>query len=422
MSALVILILLIAFLGHAMLSVRVLNRLHAFPLRRSIIKVISLGIYWFGAGVPVLVATWAWCFGWRPWHGWPSPELPYAFWVAGYVAIALLAACVLVPQWLYWRLTFKPPEILLSNHSVREDLGRHLGPRAARGLGSLYSRLPGNEILHLETNEKTIVLPRWPRELDGFSIAHISDLHLTGWIDRCWFAEALARVNQMEADLVMIAGDLADNNRSIDVTCELLAGLRSRYGVYFVRGNHDRRVDHRRLRDGLVAAGLVDLAASWRTLQVQSNVGSAALQCRETAPESHDVSDLRAGRTILLAGNELPWFPPAPDLAGCPALDELQGRIPRIALCHTPDQLRWARRHDFDLLLAGHTHGGQIRMPLLGPIVAPSRHGVRYASGTFYELPTLMHVSRGVSSLQLVRWNCPPEISKLVLRWAGYVE
>jgi uncharacterized protein len=85
-------------------------------------------------------------------------------------------------------------------------------------------------------------------------------------------------------------------------------------------------------------------------------------------------------------------------------------------LAHTPDRLRWAREHEIDLVIAGHTHGGQIRAPLLGPIVAPSHHGVRYASGTFFESPTLMHVSRGVSGLTPLRWNCSPEITRLVLK------
>jgi predicted MPP superfamily phosphohydrolase len=87
----------------------------------------------------------------------------------------------------------------------------------------------------------------------------------------------------------------------------------------------------------------------------------------------------------------------------------------RILLSHSPDQLEWARRHDFDLVLAGHTHGGQIRFPLIGPIIAPSRFGGRYACGVFCEPPTLMHVSRGVSSMFPVRLRCPPELAKLTL-------
>ena len=65
------------------------------------------------------------------------------------------------------------------------------------------------------------------------------------------------------------------------------------------------------------------------------------------------------GQRVVLAGNELPWFRPAADLAAAPR--DGQGSPLRIALAHSPDQLAWARRHEVDLLLAGHLHGGQIR-------------------------------------------------------------
>jgi hypothetical protein len=115
-----------------------------------------------------------------------------------------------------------------------------------------------------------------------------------------------------------------------------------------------------------------------------------------------------------LAGNELPWFPLAPQMKTV-AGDEAQDAPLRILLAHTPDQYVWARRRGFDLMLAGHTHGGQIRLPLLGAWVCPSLHGVRYASGVFHQRPTVMHVSRGVSSLQPLRLGCPPEVTRLVL-------
>jgi predicted MPP superfamily phosphohydrolase len=87
-----------------------------------------------------------------------------------------------------------------------------------------------------------------------------------------------------------------------------------------------------------------------------------------------------------------------------------------VLLAHSPDQFKWARRRDFDLMLAGHTHGGQICLPVIGPIHCPSWHGVKYASGVFFEPPTVMHVSRGVSSELPIRLNCRPEVTKLVLR------
>src|SRR5690606_16156395 len=97
------------------------------------------------------------------------------------------------------------------------------------------------------------------------------------------------------------------------------------------------------------------------------------------------------GEPIVLAGNERPWGLTAPDMNDAPP-PLANGGLFRLLLAHTPDQFAWARQQQFDLMLAGHTHGGQIRLPGIGPLVAPSRHGVRYASGVFYRAPTLMHV------------------------------
>jgi predicted MPP superfamily phosphohydrolase len=85
-------------------------------------------------------------------------------------------------------------------------------------------------------------------------------------------------------------------------------------------------------------------------------------------------------------------------------------------LAHSPDQFQWAQENDIDLMLAGHLHGGQVRLPILGAFLAPSIYGVRYAAGVFTAENTTLHVSRGVSSLMPLRFRCPPEIAILVLR------
>jgi predicted MPP superfamily phosphohydrolase len=120
------------------------------------------------------------------------------------------------------------------------------------------------------------------------------------------------------------------------------------------------------------------------------------------------------GWPVAVAGNELPWFAPAAAAWEIPYI--LEDRRPlRIALAHSPDQIEWAQIHCFDLMLAGHTHGGQIRLPVIGAVFCPSRFGVRYAAGTFYCPPTVMHVTRGISGVRAVRYGCPPELTKLVL-------
>jgi hypothetical protein len=169
-----------------------------------------------------------------------------------------------------------------------------------------------------------------------------------------------------------------------------LAKLSAPLGVYFLLGNHDLFTGHApRIRQELIQAGLIDVGGRWSRLEIH-------------------------GAEVIVAGNELPWFGPAADMEACPLRRD--GNQLRILLSHSPDQFNWARRRDFDLMLAGHTHGGQIRPPVLGPIVCPSWYGVKYASGTFYARPTVMHVSRGISSEKPLRFNCRPELGRIVLQ------
>ena len=166
--------------------------------------------------------------------------------------------------------------------------------------------------------------------------------------------------------------------------------MKARYGVYFIFGNHDLRVDWRLMQRVMEDCGLVYLGGRWKVVSVR-------------------------GQPVLLAGNELPWFKPAADLSACPPRSEVPFRL---LLAHSPDQLAWARQGDGDLMLAGHTHGGQIRLPLIGPVFAPSFAGVQFASGLFHVPPTILNVSRGLSAELPLRMNCPPEIIHLTLHTA----
>jgi predicted MPP superfamily phosphohydrolase len=88
----------------------------------------------------------------------------------------------------------------------------------------------------------------------------------------------------------------------------------------------------------------------------------------------------------------------------------------RLLLSHTPDCLNEARRQKVDLMLAGHNHGGQVVLPVIGPVYSPSLSGCRYSGGTFWAPPTLLQVSRGLSGRHPLRINCRPEITRLILR------
>ena len=312
-----------------------------------------------------------------------------------YLVACWIVAVVNLGAWTWRHLLHRPPAVLRRQDTRRVRLPPP-PPDAPDSPEDRHHRLvylPGNEILDMELCRRHLDVRLLAPALDGLAIVHLSDLHFTGRVGKAFFRQVAEWTNGLEPDLVAITGDLVDNPDCIGWIPDTLGRLRARCGVYFVLGNHDVRTDFHRIRQAMVDAGLIPLGGRW--IEVPAG-----------------------GATILLAGNELPWIPPAADLRGAPP-PAAEGGPLRILLSHSPDQLPWARHHRFDLMLAGHTHGGQICFPLVGPILTPSRVGVRYASGIFHEPPTILHVTRGISGEFPVRWLCPPQIVKLVLRAAG---
>jgi hypothetical protein len=307
-----------------------------------------------------------------------------------HLVVCAIAAVSLIPGWLKRSITRQKSSLQLSNDTnvirIDEELGhRPFASKSARVL----SYVPFNEIMQLHVNEKVLLLPRLDPRLVGMTITHFSDVHYTGQISQDFHHEVVRQANAFDSDIIAVTGDLIDKRRCMSWLGSILGQLRAKHGVYFVLGNHDLRVhDEFGIRNALTSRGLVDLGRRWTQIDVR--------EC-----------------PIILAGNELPWFVPAADMRNCPAVTEDSPL--RILLSHAPDQLPWAQTNHIDLMLAGHTHGGQVQLPILGPVLSPSRFGVRYASGTFFEEPTLMHVSRGISGTRHLRINAPPELTKLIL-------
>ncbi len=379
----------IVFLGHIALWVWVYNRLHASGLPSRAVQHLEK---WT---IVVAVATAGWLL--RELRSAPvgtgTPDSAAATWLARLwsAACALMLAYVVTAWWARRRRPAAGAS-LVHNDTTRFHLRDAVDPLPIGRLATrLCAALPGNEILTIQAQHKVIRLARLPRALAGLRIAQLTDLHLTGQLTPAFFHAAVAHVNRWEPDAVIITGDLVDKAPCVAWVPLILGRLRARYGVFAILGNHDQRLaDVPALRAAVTASGIHDL-------------GGRVMTCRlREVP-------------VLLAGNECPWFPPAPPLDP----DASAARPFTILLSHTPDQLPWARRHGVDLLLAGHTHGGQIRLPLVGPIICPSRYGVRYASGLFDEPPTLMHVSRGLAGVQPLRWGCPPELTLLELQPDG---
>lgn len=375
-----------ALLGHTVFWTSIVNRSHAYSLPRWIVDLSTLV-----CGVGLLLLVWpvvqfsvdrfaTAALEWMPrmpdsiatWYGW--------FCVVFFVASGAHKIWLQVhPEKNGGLRSERVEPISLGDLSPRELLV----PGVVRTLGTL----PGNQTLRPVVGHKELEIAKLPDAFDGFRIAHLSDLHLSGRIAREFLDLLVDQTNALEPDLTVITGDIIERAECLDWVNQSLARLESKYPKMFVLGNHDNRVGAEPIRERMEQAGFVNMAARWQRFDTDRG-------------------------PMLVAGNEEPWFPPAADLTDFPTGNDGL----RLALVHTPDLIWWGRDQGFHLLLAGHNHGGQIRLPGLGALVAPSKHGTRYASGVFRQGGTVMHVSRGTSSLSPVRWNCPPEIALLTLR------
>lgn len=235
-------------------------------------------------------------------------------------------------------------------------------------------------------------LPGVPPGLARARIWFLTDLHMASWGWReLWIAETLRR---NPPDLLFCTGDLLSGPRGVEPVIELMGGLAPPMGVWYVRGNNEvEELDKpsaflERLR------GL-----GWRVLQNQHL----------------RVSD--SGGGWVIAGvddpnNELDDLDEA--LAGAPP------GLFTILLSHTPETFPEARDRGIALTLSGHTHGGQVQVPLLGPLWGDTpRTGRRYLAGVFREAASTLVVSRGIGwSVLPLRFLCTPELIELKLALA----
>jgi predicted MPP superfamily phosphohydrolase len=289
-----------------------------------------------------------------------------------------------------WRFTAPKPAVLESNHTRTIDVARELGYRPiGRGSRAWLTRLPGNQAFQVDLTEKTLRLRRLPTAWDGLSILHLSDVHFIGTPDRDYYRHIFDLCAAWEPDLVAFTGDTVDTDVHHRWIVPLFGRLKWRCGAFGILGNHDYYFEPPLLRRRLWRAGVRVIGNGWLRIEVR-------------------------GEPLVLVGQEGPWFRPAPDLLSCPAEPF------RLCLSHTPDNIAWARRNRIDLMLAGHVHGGQIRLPGIGSVLVPSQYGRRYDCGTFEEPPTVLHVSRGLSGEHPLRYGCRPEVTKLILRPAAH--
>lgn len=304
--------------------------------------------------------------------------------LAGYVLLCAFIGCVIVPADVLVRLCRKGPAEQTASRVI--NVARELGYKpVGNGRHRLAARLPFNEVFHVEMAERTLRLPRLPAAWDGLTVLHLTDLHLGGTPDREWYTYIMDRCAGWRPDLVAITGDVADSYKHMRWMLPVLGRLRWNVAAFGILGNHDHWYEPALVRRRMRRLGIHTPANAWEQIDVR-------------------------GQPLVVIGHEGPWLKPAPDLTACP-----QGPF-RLCLSHTPDNVPWARRNAIDLMLSGHVHGGQVRFPLVGSVLVPSRYGRRYDCGTFALGPTVLHVGRGLGGEHPLRFRCPPEVVLLTLR------
>lgn len=260
---------------------------------------------------------------------------------------------------------------------------------AAAGAVGAYAFLV--EPLWLEVTRTRIHVRGLHPDLEGFRIALLTDLH-AGEGTPLWLIRRAARLAMRQSPhLIAVTGDLAaDDAPSFAPVLGALAGLRAPHGVWTVPGNHDYTVGIDR----------------WR---------------REVAQQPN-LRDLTNGAEVLRVGHARFCVAGVDDYSqGQPRLDALpppESRDFTLLLAHDPDQAEKARRgYDaVDLIVSGHTHGGQVRMPFIGALKNPAEFEELYEEGLRRRPWTQVYTSRGVGTVHIpVRFLCRPEVAILEL-------
>ena len=262
-----------------------------------------------------------------------------------------------------------------------------------RDLASNFSVVAKHALAEANTltvEKVKIYLERLPKNLEGFRIVQLSDVHHSPFTHLDFISRAVEIGNELKPDLFALTGDFVSHEPEyIAPVAKVLGELKSEFGSFACLGNQDH----------CSYAPLVAKCISDENIKVLINEGF-----RFTA---RDASVWLCGADDYMAGTV--------DLRAA-----LRGSFPdemKLLLAHNPKTLYRAARAEIDLMLSGHTHGGQIRIRDEEKRILPRR---KFASGLYRRKKTQMYITRGIGTVVLpVRFGCPPEISLLELHSNG---
>jgi hypothetical protein len=252
---------------------------------------------------------------------------------------------------------------------------------------------------HLEVVEQTIRLRRLPESFHGLRIAQVSDIHYDEYTEPYFVREVVRRINSLHPDVVMLTGDFVTDGplprhiaARLSYPCaEILAGIQCPHRFASL-GNHDALVGWPVVVDALKVHGIPTLVDSFVPFE-------------------------RDGSRLWFAGTRSS-LEDSPNLNDAVPHQTAPGE-PVILLAHEPDYVRHVAKHGgVDLMLSGHTHGGQVRLPFIGtPRQMLPRGGRHFIEGYFKVGPLQIYVNRGIGTVKLpIRFRCPPELTLITLQ------
>jgi uncharacterized protein len=273
---------------------------------------------------------------------------------------------------------------------------------AVCGVGGLAVYAGEIERHWLETSRYEVAIPGLAPEFDGYRVVQLSDIHMDEFTEPFFVRDAVNHINQLAPDAIFITGDFVTHQIAPRKFAEgsawqcanILTGLKcpQRYAIY---GNHD--------------------------VLVSEDIVGSALRDNGIAVLRNEYLPLERGRARLwLAGLDDPVNGQPDPEAAIPTKIRNQAGEPVILLCHAPDYVDDLRTQtaaqSVSLVLSGHTHGGQVRIPLM-PLVHLPPLGRKYVEGWFNFGSMQLHVNRGLGTVGVpFRFCCAPELTVLTLR------
>lgn len=276
---------------------------------------------------------------------------------------------------------------------------KHLFKKIVQAVFVLFVLVVLIDNVTIHTTLTRVTIKDLPKSFDGYRIVQVSDLHNN--VYGMGQSYLLAKIREARPDAIVVTGDLIDRNtKNVDNAMLFINGAVDIAPVFYVTGNHEASV-----------------GKQYKELVLRMNEAGV------TFLDNDAVTVIYEEDVITLAGVRDPafdWSKPDAKIVDDEikkALAEVSDTQVTVLLSHRPELIKTYSENGIDLVLTGHAHGGQIRLPFIGPIYSPSQ-GLfpKYTSGLYEEGGTKMYVSRGIGNgIAPLRFNDGPELAVIVL-------